>query len=256
MSKRRRYKSPPIEEAVCEFRFLPSEEWDLTIPGKLQSEIAGDYTGKPHEQRVIEFGLQTAGNQPPGLRIGEGLAKVQLVTEDGNRKVGVGKDVLSIHMLRPYHNPLNVDKSGWEEFRPRIERALDAYWMIARPYGVSRIGIRYINKIVVSQTQVRIEDYLNCAPHDVKGLPDRMSNYVSRAEYKYEDNILLILSHGIVSAPPGQLGFLLDIDVILAMSNPIEHDSVLQITNTLRAREVKVFEMLITDKAREIFDAD
>ena len=256
MSKRRRYKSPPIEEAVCEFRFLPSEEWDLTIPGKLQAEIAGDYTGKPHEQRVIEFGLQTAVGQPPGLRLGEGLAKVQLVTKDGKRKVGVGKDVLSIHMLRPYHDPASVDGSGWEEFRPRIERALDAYWEVVRPQGVSRIGIRYINKIIVSQSQFRIEDYLNCAPPDVKGLPDRMSSYVSRAEYRYDDNILLILSHGTVRNSLGQLGFLLDIEVILEKSNPIEHDTALQITSTLRARELEAFEMLITDKTREIFDAD
>lgn len=37
MDTRRRYRNPPIEEALCEFYFDPSEEWDLTIPGKLRS---------------------------------------------------------------------------------------------------------------------------------------------------------------------------------------------------------------------------
>ena len=42
--------------------------------------------------------------------------------------IGVGPDVLSVHMLRPYHDPLRSDHSGWDEFQPRISEALDAYW--------------------------------------------------------------------------------------------------------------------------------
>ena len=40
MQGRRRYRNPPIEEALCEFYFDPSEEWDLTIPGKLHTSLA------------------------------------------------------------------------------------------------------------------------------------------------------------------------------------------------------------------------
>ena len=258
MTQRRRYKSPPIEEAVCEFRFLPGDEWDLTIPGKLQSTISEDYSGKPHEQRVVDVALHTAGGQPSELKFGEGLAKVQLVTKDGRRKVGVGRDVLSIHMLRPYQVPTSPGGGGWEEFRPRIERALDAYWHVAAPKGVSRIGVRYINKIVVpaSQIPVRIEDYLNCAPPDVEGLPDSMNNYVCRAEYAYDDNTLLVLSHGTVSAPREYVGFLLDIDVICNINDPSEREQALKKTDSLRALERDLFEILITDQARELFDAD
>ena len=101
MQERRRYRNPPIEEALCEFRFEPGRDWDLTIPGKLQTAIGDEYIGKPQEQRVIKVGLEAQGGQPSNLRFGEGLAKVQLVTSNGKRMVGVGPDVLSIHMLRP-----------------------------------------------------------------------------------------------------------------------------------------------------------
>ena len=258
MTQRRRYKSPPIEEAVCEFRFRPGDEWDLTIPGKLQARISQDYSGKPQEQRVVDVALHTAAGQPSELKFGEGLAKVQLVTRDGKRKVGVGRDVLSIHMLRPYQSPASSGGGGWEEFRPRIERALDAYWHVAAPKGVSRIGVRYINKIVVSVSQapVRIEDYLNCAPPDVEGLPDSMTNYVCRAEYRCDDDTLLVLSHGTVSAPQGYVGFLLDIDVIYKTDDLSEREQSLEKTAFLRALERDLFEVLITDKARKLFDAD
>ena len=31
---RRKYRNPPIEETLCEFRFAPSQEWDPTVPDR------------------------------------------------------------------------------------------------------------------------------------------------------------------------------------------------------------------------------
>ena len=58
-----------------------------------------------------------------------------LFTEDQTRAVGVGPDVLSVHMLRPYQRPEPPEESGWDEFRPRIATALKAYWDVAEPVG-------------------------------------------------------------------------------------------------------------------------
>lgn len=262
MIQRRRYKNPPIEEAVCEFRFRPGQDWDLTIPGKLQAEMGEEYTGKPQEQRVIDFSLQSqGGSQPPSVSYGEGLAKVQLVTSDGKRKVGVGRDVLSIHMLRPYQNPSHPKRSGWDEFQPRISKALDAYWKVAQPSGVNRAGIRYINKIVVPQSRVEVEDYFKCALPNVKDLPDRLNNFMSRVEYAYSDSVRLLLSQGSSNVPQdnvphGHVGFLLDLDVIWEHTEPVAQNKALEIANDLRNREREAFETVITDKARKLFDAD
>ncbi len=153
MEQPRRYRNPPIEEALCEFRFQPDQDWDLTIPGKLHAKLSDEYAGKPQQQMAVEVGLEAQGGRPSKLKYDEGLARVQLVTENGQRMVGVGPDVLSVHMLRPY--------SGWTEFQPQISEALNAYWMVAQPTGVSRIGVRYINKIIASQTPVEVESYVS-----------------------------------------------------------------------------------------------
>ena len=256
MQQRRRYKNPPIEEALCEFRFKPGQDWDLTIPGKLQTELGDEYTGKPQEQRVVEMGLETQGDQPSKLSLGEGLARVQLVTKDGKRMVGVGPDVLSVHMLRPYQDLPHPERSGWDEFEPRISTALDAYWKVTQPKGVCRIGIRYINKIVVPQKTVRVESYLNCALPEVSGLPDRLNNFMSRVEYAYHDGVRLVLSQGPINAPKDHVGFLLDLDVIWESTEPVARDEALTKAGDLRAREREAFETVITDEARELFDAD
>lgn len=256
MTERRRYANPPLEEALCEFRFGPGQDWDLTIPGKLQAQFGDEYAGKPREQKVVELGLEAQEGRPPNVRYGEGVARVQLVSKDGTRLVGVGPDVLSIHMLRPYQAGGSPDQTGWNEFRARIAAALDAYWKVAEPVGVSRIGIRYINKIVIPKATVRIEHYLRSALPDVEGLPDRLNNFVSRVDYVYDDGVRLVLSQGSIDAPVDHVGFLLDLDVIWEHSKPVTRDDALLKADSLRDRERVAFEAVITDVARRLFDAD
>ncbi len=256
MRQHRRYKNPPIEEAICEFRFKPGPDWDLTIPGKLQSKLGDEYSGKPQQRTVVEVGLEMQAGRPSELRHGERLGMVQLVTENGKRMVGVGSDILSVSMLRPYHDVSRPGGSGWDEFQPRIADALDAYKSVAEPVGVFRIGIRYINKIAILQNEVRVEDYLKCALPDVDGLPDRLNNFISRVEYTYEDGVRLVLSQGLINAPSDHVGFLLDLDVIWENTKPITLNEALSRVEDLRNRERDAFETVITDEARKLFDAD
>ena len=253
---RRRYKNPPIEEALCEFRFRPNQDWDLTIPGKLHVELGNEYSGKPQEQKVVNVTLNSQEGRPSKLSYEEGFAKTQLVTEDGKRQVGVGKDVLSVHTLRPYQDPLFPEQSGWDEFRPRIEKTLDAYWKVMQPKGVNRVGIRYINKIVIPQRRVKVESYLKCALPEVSGLPDLLSNFMSRVEYQYGDGVRLVLSQGATDAPEAHVGFLLDLDVIWETTEWVDRDEALAKVGDLRNRERIAFEKVITDTARELFDAN
>ena len=157
MKQHRRYKNPPIEEALCEFRFAPAPDWDLTIPSKLQAALGDEYSGKPEEQKIVRVGLHVQEGKPANLEYAKGFAKVQLVAKERTRLVGVGPDTLSVHMLHPYQDTSNYQKGGWEEFEPRIEAALEAYRTVIESSCIDRIGVRYINKIVIPLGSVRIE---------------------------------------------------------------------------------------------------
>ena len=256
MPERHRYKNPPIEEALCEFRFQPGQDWNLTIPGRLQSVIGDEYPGKPRERRFVEVGVRAEGGMPSDLSVGGGLVRVQLTTADGTRMVGVGPDVLSIHMLRPYQDRERSDGGGWEEFQPRIVEALGAYWPISEPQGVIRVGVRYINKIVVPQARVKVEDYLTCALPEVEGLPSNLAEFMSRVDYRYDDDMRIVLSQSTIEAPQGHVGFLLDLDAIWERPDPVGINEASEIAADLRDRERDAFEAVITERARELFDAD
>lgn len=255
MEDRRRYKNPPIEEALCEFKFEPSVEWDYTIPGKLHTRLLEDYPGKPQWQKLLEFSWPIAGRQPASMSRNDEFGRVQLLTQDAKRIVGVGPDVLSIHMLRPYQDPRQPDRSGWDEFYPRLEKALTSYWEIAEPKGVNQIGIRYINKIVIPGP-VDIEEYLRCSPREIEGLPDNIRGFFSRIEYIYDDETYLALSQGSVDAPYNDVALLLDLDVIWEPIEVATQEYSMTKTQALRSLEREAFESVITDKARELFDAD
>ena len=111
----KKYKNPPIEEAVVEFRFVPGQEWDLTIPEKLHEhpDIKTQYWGKPRTQKLLEAAFQAGSSLPPNVAIREGIARIQLVDSGGQHLISIGSDTISVNTLRPY--------DGWELFRPRIK---------------------------------------------------------------------------------------------------------------------------------------
>ncbi len=257
MARRHHYRNPPVEEALCEFRFEPGRDWNLTIPGRLQAVLGEAYSGRPREQRAIEVDLGLGSGPPSGLQFRQGLAKVQLVTADGKRSVGVGKDSLSVHMLRPYQRQCEESRAGWDEFKLRISEALDAYWKVARPKGVRRVGVRYINKLVIPSGSIELEDYLVCGLPHTTALPETASNFVSRVEYAFPGSVRLILTLGTVPASrEGVQELLVDIDVIREDAEPLDRRQAISAVEELRARERMVFESVITDKARRLFDAD
>lgn len=256
MSDRKQYKNPPIQEALCEIGFVPSRPWNFTIPGKLHSSVQSTYDGEPQQQNVIETQFEAQHGQKPNFQAREGFGKVLLPTADGTRILGIGENIISVHILKPYQRGDELNSTGWVEFRNRISEALDSYWKIANPKGVNRIGLRYINTIEVSAENAVVTDYVLSGPQNIKGLPSAMTTFASRDEYLYDDGVRLVISQGL--APPSNpnvVCLLLDLDLIWHSELPLDKDAALQYAENLRVKERDVFELLITDKSRAIFNA-
>ena len=246
----KKYRNPPIEEAVVEFRFVPGQEWDLTIPGKLHEhpDIKNRYPGKPRTQKSLEAAYRAEPDQPPNLAVREGIARIQLVDLDGRHLISLGADVLSVNILRPY--------DGWGQFRPRIETALRAYLEVAKPTGVSRVGVRYINKILLPGNEIDIGTYFMSGFSSPPELPSKMVGFMSRVEYLYQDGVKLLLTHATVDAPERYSAVLMDLDVIWEGAEVKDLDRIMEIVDDLHEREGKAFEAIITDALREVFNGE
>ena len=79
---------------------------------------------------------------------------------------------------------------------------------------------------------------------------------MSRVEYQYGDGVTLVLSQGSIDATANHVGFLLDLDVTQEIPETVDQPEALAIAENLRERERVAFEAVITNKARELFNAD
>lgn len=252
MESRRQYRNPPIEEAVCELRFNASD-WDITWPGQLFNITKNEYSGKPRSQQQSIVSIE----QGTGLTVKPESLKTQLVSSDGKRLLAVAPGTFSIHELRPY--------SGWDLFKQRILDSTQSFLKIANEVVISRIGIRYINRITLLDESVDLSDYFTCVPNKTENLPDTVSSFFARVDFanpEEESIVRVTLASG--DASTDELVVMLDIDAIWEdQSNPLlltaSDDAVKKfevILCDLRARERNIFEGLITDKTRKVFDAE
>ena len=215
--------------------------------------MGDEYIGNSKEQKSVHVGLQLDENNPSKLQYSEGLARIQLISKGGNRSIGVGQDTLSIHMYPPYHDTTNYKKGGWEEFEQRIKLALEKYTILTNRNKINRIGIRYINIITIPAEDARVENYLKCAHLEIEGLPQDYSNFINRTDYIYDESHTLVLRYGSIE----NFNCLLDLDVVWKQDNqPVEWQRSLEIAGDLHQRSWVAFEALVTDKARELFNAE
>jgi uncharacterized protein (TIGR04255 family) len=97
--------------------------------------------------------------------------------------------------------------------------------------------------------------FLNAAKH-VEGLPGTTTSFVHRDELRYDDGVALLVTFATLPAQAGVASYLLDIDLFLLTQPPLAVKSVMDRLDDLRERERNVFENIITDELRGVFDAE
>lgn len=240
----RKYKNPPVVEAVCEFRLTQDTPWDLTIPGLFYERVK---TAFPHrEQRVVQEVDLT--QEPQGLqqriRTSE---RVLLFTQDRKMLIQLGPRLLVVNALRPYPT--------WQGFKPRIEMAWSELQRVVEISGLERIGLRYINRIKLPEKDVKLDKYFGFYLTLGPRLPKNIVSFIAVAEFLYNedrDRCRVRLEPARDSAEESTC--MLDIDYFLARSRAVEVADALQWVEEAHSRVEEVFEGCITDRLRALFE--
>lgn len=249
----RKYKRAPIVEALCAFNFDPISEWNFTVPGKLLSVIKEEYAGEPRNIAIQTIVSPVGGAQISNVGF-QNEIRVQIPNPDNTRIVVVGKDTISLSVLQPYE--------GWEQFKPRIERVLSAYYKINPPKGVVRIGLRYINKISVPEARANASEYFNVVSElqtseNINKTAFHLNNFMHRSEYIIDSDAKVVVTNaGLLTPNPDKSEYILDIDTIWDKTPIEELGGVMEVVEMLHALEGGIFEGMITNKARSVFDGD
>jgi uncharacterized protein (TIGR04255 family) len=199
-------KRPPLVEAVCEFRFDPSDDWDWTIPGQLYDLIREEF---PRREQVQGIGLRLQigeGPQPAVPSVQGGVERVMMSRDDESAVVQVGPNQLVVNHKLPY--------PGWTGFFALIEHILKMYIDLVPSSSTQRVGLRYINQIPTRfDGSDEIGSLITLDPPIPPDIARPLLNFYQRYELRH-DNPKGVLIHqtGMQLTPENKTVLMLDLD--------------------------------------------
>ena len=155
-------------------------------------------------------------------------------------------DSLTVSQLAPY--------SGWDAFFARLRRDLAMYKRPGTNREISRIGVRYINRIDIaaSGNVVEHEQYLNLYPRTPPEL-GHIVGYGMQTTFHLESiGCFATLNTAPVPSPTlGHASFMLDIDVYKSSDLPLNNAGIFSLLGQMRTEKNRIFEACITQQARD-----
>jgi uncharacterized protein (TIGR04255 family) len=238
------YKHPPITEAVLELRFKSAASMEMIEKAVRRAAPRYFYTDPDN---AVQLNINPEKQAPEILAQWQGT---KLSTLDRADIVIFRTSAYVCSRLSPY--------PGWDAFRKHAQEGWEDWKKVAGPTEVVRIGLRYINRIDVPAQVVKVEDYLTIVPLMPElGFGPITSYAMQIIRPLTVDDCYLILNSGPI-APPllDHLSISLDIDIYRESDIPRREDELWALIDKMRFHKNRVFESLITDKARELFNRD
>jgi len=239
----RKYKNPPLVEAICEFTLKESEIPLSQIEAEFGAAVSKHFPNK-RERKDIAFVIrQKEAKLTHEVQEAKGLT--QYVSEDGVVMAQTGRNIFAVNHLKPY--------KSWESFEPIILENLKIFLDCSKHSGIERVSVRYINKIEIPSGGIKISDYFNYKISVPTEVSSNISNVLMQTEHVYDNDILTILFHSTPPENDTKTCFVFDINYGMFTT---ELD-LLKLKDWLKVahnRLNSVFENSLTEKCKIIFD--
>ena len=243
----------------------------LTPPGYLRPPIIEAVVGITFSQPVQESVLATADrrfakyypghleNEHTSLLVNRIIGpdsrhSVQEQSIRGHRRMSAAMDEIAVLMPDSLTVSQLAPYSGWDTFLARLRRDLAMYKRPATYRKISRIGVRYINRIDIaaSGNMVEHEQYLNLYPRTPAELGPIVGYGMQTTFHLESIGCFAILSTAPVPSPTlGHASFMLDIDVYKSSDLPMNDDGIFSLLEQIRFEKNRIFEACITQQARD-----
>lgn len=239
----RTYENPPLIEAVCEFRFTSSQPWDWTIPGLVYEQIREEF---PTKEQVNSVSMKI--DPVEGKIVQEAQTRMRFLNEDTTSLIQVAPDYLSVHQLRPY--------TMWNLFKEQILKYFSIYCKAASPQDLSRVGLRYINQVVLPYRDVELEDYFRVLPQVPNPVPQIFPSFLLQIDIPYElpKSGLRIIFGTVQPNETSHATYALDLDMYSQHEDVPGSDKILGWLDTAHDHIEAAFDAAFTEKTHlEVF---
>jgi uncharacterized protein (TIGR04255 family) len=240
------YKNAPIQEAVFDIRVDQVANSDINFIESFGKEHFPEYSLQ--QKRVMMGGtFKIAKDLPPEMNSSQSVLGTIFSQPDGNKKIQFRKDGYTYNMLKPYTN--------WEEFSDLSLKYWEDYRSNIKPNKITRIALRYINRIEVPLVEdFDFDNYFNNIPKIPSTLEQKFNRLFIQMQVPCDNTgINANITQTFDNPVENKLPFIIDIDVYKEIT--IQSSEELRgHFNELRNYKNEIFESLITDKTRELFN--
>lgn len=239
------YGHAPITEAVI--YLLTSDAVSETERRKVARRLKALY---PHSQPLQAINININATGGPNVAVEPEPQGFRLTSDNETDIVLIQHNGFVISRLAPY--------PGWQKFRERAFAAWNGWRIATSNHTVSRIGVRYINRIDIpyaNEPMVHPRDYLLFSPEDPGISSAPMQGYVVQIT-KLTDvpHWFASVTSTLVSPSPllNHISILFDIDVFRTEEIPRRDDEFWAVVDEARNIKNDIFERCITDRTREL----
>lgn len=245
MPRQGHYPKAPITEALIDIQVELPEGTKVADLQKVHVGLEAAYPTK--KNRILgEIQAQVGDEGTTAAARSKHLGYV-FTSADATQVFQARLDGFTMSRLAPYKH--------WEPFRDEAKRLWNVYRSVARPVKVTRLAVRYINRLDLPLPVGDLKDYLRTVPEVSPDLPQNLAGYFMQLRIPLDDiGALLVLNQAIIDpAKPGVVSVVLDNDIFRVDDFGMDEGAIWGFLEELRKRKNAVFEASIEDKARELF---
>jgi len=193
---------------VIELRARFADPPDITALGRLR-ELLGSEFVTHRDIRLVQARLDFQSTGEATNYLDNAIVGLRLDSEDGRWIVQASNTALAVSRLAPYET--------WEDLRTRTEAVWHHYCVLLKPIAVTRLGVRYINRIVLKGETIDFDHAFTAGPRIPSRMPQELAEFLQRTVIPIrEQRVMLTLTQAMESSPPPpadpQVSVLLDID--------------------------------------------
>ncbi len=247
MGEARHYPKAPITEAIIDLRVEFAEDIDAATLKRVGDSVLADY---PQQEELFEATGQF--DVRPGIgtstSVHQHSAGYKASSADKKQILQSRRNGFTFSRLAPYDR--------WETFRNEARRLWKVYRETTAPSLISRLALRYVNRIDIPYQNVDLKDYFRTSPEIAPELPQELAGFFMQLQLPCPElNAYALLNQ--TTVPPareGVVSVVLDVDLFRTQEPPQDEQAVWDYFETLHRGKNEVFEACITDSTRKLFE--
>ncbi len=241
--QRYKYERAPLQEAIFEVRFI-NDSFDSAIPGQIYEKVRKEF---PQKKDIKQFFFAVGLQEHQFKRSSDIRAPcMQAWNTQQSQCVQVGPGIIAAN---------DLSYNGWETFLPAIRRIVDSYVEVVSPQEVERVGMRFINRILIPEDKVSISNFFQIGisvPPIINNSHSFDITLNSRINGKFD--VLTKVRFTSDSLKKGESGvaFVLDLDASVSSLISADSTEIIEVARSAHNRIGAIFEGLLLPPTREI----